>query len=157
MDTRCCGQAKGVRPGPSLCEPELTAGLCTVQPSEPARAVKSQIAPSTRDADSDTYRVQENANLQLNIKQDGLFGKGFGVKIDYALPITDISQTDLNNALETAGIIGDDYIQTQLAGQRVDPSQFSHGTSAQRQKWFTTGWQTGQPNSCNTFDTDNLG
>jgi len=61
---------------------------------EPARAIKSQIAPTTRDADSDVYRVQENANLQLNIKQDGLLGKGFGVKIDYALPITDISQTD---------------------------------------------------------------
>lgn len=76
---------------------------------------------------------------------------------DGQILITDITQTDLNNALQTAGIIGDDYIQTQLAGQRVDPSQFSHGTSAQRQKWFTTGWQTGQPNSCNTFDTDDLG
>jgi O-Antigen ligase len=61
---------------------------------EPARAIKSQITPSTRDADSDTYRIQENANLELNIKQDGLLGKGFGVKIDYALPITDISQDD---------------------------------------------------------------
>jgi hypothetical protein len=61
---------------------------------EPARAIKSQIAPSARDADSDTYRIQENANLELNIKQDGLLGKGFGVKIDYALPITDISQDD---------------------------------------------------------------
>ncbi len=60
---------------------------------EPARAIKSQVTPSSRDADSDMYRVQENANLQLNIKQDGLLGKGFGVKIDYALPITDISQT----------------------------------------------------------------
>lgn len=60
----------------------------------PARAIKSQIAPSARDADSDMYRVQENANLELNIKQDGLLGRGFGVKIDYALPITDISQDD---------------------------------------------------------------
>ena len=60
----------------------------------PARAIKSQIAPSSRDADSDMYRVQENANLELNIKRDGLLGKGFGVKIDYALPITDISQDD---------------------------------------------------------------
>lgn len=71
--------------------------------------------------------------------------------------ITDISQTDLNNALQTAGIIGDDYIQSELAGQRVDPSQFSHGTSAQRQKWFTTGYQTGQPQACNTFETNDLG
>jgi O-Antigen ligase len=61
---------------------------------EPARAIKSQVTPTTRDADSDTYRVQENANLELNIKQAGLLGKGFGVRIDYALPITDISQTD---------------------------------------------------------------
>ncbi len=60
----------------------------------PARAIKSQIAPSSRDADSDMYRVQENANLELNLKQDGWLGKGFGVKIDYALPITDISQGD---------------------------------------------------------------
>jgi hypothetical protein len=61
---------------------------------EPARAIKSQVTPTTRDADSDTYRIQENANLELNIKQAGLLGKGFGVRIDYALPITDISQTD---------------------------------------------------------------
>lgn len=61
---------------------------------QPARAVKSQIQPTARDAASDIYRVQENANLELNIRQDGLLGKGFGVKIDYALPISDISQGD---------------------------------------------------------------
>ena len=47
-----------------------------------------------RDATSDIYRVQENANLEYNIKQNGLLGNGFGVKIDYALPITDISSVD---------------------------------------------------------------
>lgn len=61
---------------------------------QPARAVKSQIQPSARDASSDLYRIQENANLELNIKQAGLLGKGFGVKIDYALPIADISGID---------------------------------------------------------------
>jgi O-antigen ligase len=59
-----------------------------------ARAVRSQVKPSARDAESDLYRVQENANLEYNIKQNGALGKGFGVKIDYALPITDISQID---------------------------------------------------------------
>ena len=59
---------------------------------QPARAVKSQVKPSARDDASDTYRVQENDNLALNIKQSAPVGKGFGVKIDYALPITDISQ-----------------------------------------------------------------
>jgi hypothetical protein len=62
--------------------------------SQPARAVRSQISPSARDASSDVYRVQENADLKLNIKQGGLLGKGFGVKIDYALPIIDISSID---------------------------------------------------------------
>jgi hypothetical protein len=62
--------------------------------SQPARAVRSQISPSARDASSDIYRVQENADLKLNIKQGGLLGKGFGVKIDYALPIIDISSID---------------------------------------------------------------
>jgi hypothetical protein len=57
----------------------------------PARAIKSQINPSYRDALSDIYRVQEDANLELNIKQGGLLGKGYGVKIDYALPIVDLS------------------------------------------------------------------
>jgi predicted metalloprotease len=71
--------------------------------------------------------------------------------------ITEITNADLQNALQTAGAIGDDYIQTQLAGQRVDSSQFSHGTSAQRQKWFLAGYQSGDPTACNTFDTDNLG
>jgi hypothetical protein len=61
---------------------------------QPARAVKSQVKPSARDGASDTYRVQENANLQLNIKQGTPVGKGFGVKIDYALPISDVSSDD---------------------------------------------------------------
>ena len=59
-----------------------------------ARAVHSQISPDPRDAASNLYRVQENANLKLNIKQGGLLGKGFGVPIDYALPIVDISSID---------------------------------------------------------------
>jgi predicted metalloprotease len=71
--------------------------------------------------------------------------------------ITEITDADLQNAIETAGAIGDDYIQTNLAGQRVDPSQFSHGTSAQRQKWFLAGYQSGDPGACNTFDTNTLG
>ena len=51
-------------------------------------------SPSARDDDSDLYRVQENANLEYNIKQNGLLGMGFGTKIDYALPIADISHID---------------------------------------------------------------
>jgi hypothetical protein len=62
--------------------------------SQPARALRSAIAPSARDAASDLYRIQENENLKYNIRQAGVLGKGFGVPIDYALPIVDISSID---------------------------------------------------------------
>jgi hypothetical protein len=62
--------------------------------AQPARAVRSIVAPSMRDASSDLYRVQENANLAVNIQQGGLVGKGFGVPIDYSLPIADIRDID---------------------------------------------------------------
>ena len=71
--------------------------------------------------------------------------------------ISDITTDDVNNALDTAGKIGDDYIQTHLGSGSVDTSEFTHGSSAQRRKWFTTGYTSGKPASCNTFDTNNLG
>ncbi|OXM74250.1 MULTISPECIES: neutral zinc metallopeptidase [Amycolatopsis] len=71
--------------------------------------------------------------------------------------ISEITQDDIDRALDTASRIGDDYIQSHLGGGQVDESQFSHGTSAQRERWFTTGLQTGDPARCDTFGTNNLG
>jgi predicted metalloprotease len=67
------------------------------------------------------------------------------------LLITNITQTDIDAALDTASRIGDDYIQSKIANQRVNSGQFTHGTSAQREKWLTTGLNTGDPSKCNTF------
>ncbi|MFD2467272.1 KPN_02809 family neutral zinc metallopeptidase [Amycolatopsis silviterrae] len=71
--------------------------------------------------------------------------------------VQDVTQDDISRALDTAARIGDDYIQKNLGNGHVDQSSFSHGTSAQREKWFTTGYRTGQPASCNTFSTNDLG
>jgi predicted metalloprotease len=76
---------------------------------------------------------------------------------DGQILITEVTDADLANAVQTAGAIGDDYIQTNIAGQQVDTSQFSHGSSAQRQKWLVTGYRSGDPAACDTFDTDDLG
>jgi hypothetical protein len=62
--------------------------------AQPARALRSAISPNRRDVASDLYRTQENANLVYNIQRSSKLGKGFGVPIDYALPITDISNID---------------------------------------------------------------
>jgi uncharacterized protein len=70
--------------------------------------------------------------------------------------ISDITPDDINRALDAASRIGDDYIQRNLGGGQVDTSKFTHGTSAQRQHWFTTGYQTGEPTSCDTFRASNL-
>jgi hypothetical protein len=59
----------------------------------PARAVKSAVAPNTRDESSDLYRMQENVNLEFNIREGGAIGRGFGVPIDY-FGITDLTSID---------------------------------------------------------------
>lgn len=72
--------------------------------------------------------------------------------------IENISRDDIAAGVDTAERIGDDYIQSQIAGQRVDRSQFTHGSSAQREKWLTTGLSTGDPKQCDTFSRGvNLG
>ena len=60
----------------------------------PARTIRSAIHPDPRDSASDLYREQENANLELNIREGGVVGRGFGVPIDYKLPIVDLTSID---------------------------------------------------------------
>lgn len=62
-----------------------------------------------------------------------------------------LEEGDLNEALVAASAIGDDRLQKQATGQ-VTPDSFTHGTSAQRVKWFEQGFNTGDMATCNTFD-----
>ncbi|WP_436493174.1 KPN_02809 family neutral zinc metallopeptidase [Actinokineospora sp. HUAS TT18] len=71
--------------------------------------------------------------------------------------IKSISQDDVNRALDVAARIGDDFIQENLGGGRVDESQFTHGSSKQRERWFTAGLNTGDPAQCDTFSARDLG
>jgi len=71
--------------------------------------------------------------------------------------ISEITDQDISNALDAASRIGDDYIQKNLGNGTVNQNAFTHGSSAQREKWFTTGYRTGDPTRCDTFGTDNLG
>ncbi|MGY1738816.1 KPN_02809 family neutral zinc metallopeptidase [Geodermatophilus sp. SYSU D00684] len=71
--------------------------------------------------------------------------------------IAEITQDDVDRALDTAGRIGDDFIQENLGGGTVDQDTFTHGSSEQRRRWFLTGYETGDPRQCDTFATDDLG
>ncbi|MDY0207018.1 MAG: neutral zinc metallopeptidase [Pseudomonas sp.] len=62
---------------------------------------------------------------------------------------------DLKDALNAARAIGDDRLQHQAKGYVV-PDSFTHGTSAQRERWFSQGYTTGDINQCDTFTAQRL-
>ena len=57
---------------------------------------------------------------------------------------------DLNEGLSAAAAVGDDRMQ-KMGGSRVQPESFTHGSSADRIKWFTRGFESGDPSQCDTF------
>jgi predicted metalloprotease len=73
--------------------------------------------------------------------------------VPYLEPLSD---KDISDALSAAASVGDDRIQKQATG-RINPEAWTHGSSEQRQHWFTVGYQTGDPKQCDTYDARNLG
>ena len=67
-------------------------------------------------------------------------------------PLTD---QDIKDALSAASSVGDDRIQQKTQG-RVNPEAWTHGSAASRQKWFTTGYESGNLNNCDTFAVDSV-
>lgn len=66
-----------------------------------------------------------------------------------------LEEGDIETALNAASAIGDDALQKQAQGYVV-PDSFTHGTSAQRVRWFTRGIETGKMSACNTFEARQL-
>lgn len=101
-------------------------------------------------------QVGEAEANQLSVRlelQADCFAGVWGNRTEQAQKI--LEQGDVEEALNAATAIGDDRLQKRAGGQVV-PDSFTHGSSAQRVRWFTQGMKTGDPNQCNTFDDQNL-
>jgi predicted metalloprotease len=69
--------------------------------------------------------------------------------------ITDVTQDDINRAIDAATAVGDDRIQQRTQGH-VNEEQWTHGSAEERVRWFTRGYQEGTIDSCDTFSASSL-
>jgi uncharacterized protein len=109
--------------------------------------VRTQQGPT-----SDSVRLELQADCYAGMWTRGATGTtdSKGVQI-----FESIDQADITEALDAAKTVGDDRIQKQ-GGTDVNPEQWTHGSSEQRMRWFTTGYDATSIKQCDTFATDNL-
>lgn len=74
-----------------------------------------------------------------------------GVWAHSAYDRTLLDPGDINEALHAAQVVGDDFLAHASGATAVNPDSWTHGSSAQRQQWFTTGYKDGRPSACDTF------
>lgn len=112
-----------------------------------------EIDREDKGADSDGVRLELQADCY-----SGMWTGDAATRVDpdtgvtFLEPITD---EQLADALSAAAAVGDDHIQEQ-SGDEVDPDDWTHGSSEQRQKWFMVGYDEGTLAACDTFSAQNL-
>ena len=111
--------------------------------------IQDLLGTTDRIARSQGQTGPQSASVRLELQADcfaGTWAKN-AVSTHY---INSLSQADINDGLDAAAAVGDDRIQ-QESGGRVNPEQWTHGSAAQRQAWFTRGRQRGEPSGCDPF------
>jgi predicted metalloprotease len=91
----------------------------------------------------------EGGSVRTELQADCFAGVWAAHAVETGL-IENLTQADVNSGLDAAGAIGDDRIQEQTQGQ-VNPETWTHGSSEQRRRWFARGYETGDPDACDTF------
>jgi uncharacterized protein len=105
-------------------------------------------AAQKRASDRDSNGLQVRVELQADC-----FAGVWAANADQRFKI--LEQGDVEDALRAASSVGDDTLQKETQGYVV-PDSFTHGTSAQRTRWFSTGLKSGQISACSTFNANPL-
>jgi len=151
-----CGGANGAS-GPFYCPPEKKAFLdtgffATMERRMGAGGDFAALTQANRIRAQSSQTESNAISVRIELQADcfsGIWARAVQQKFN------SLERGDLDEAMNAARQIGDDTLQRN-AGRSVNPHTFTHGTSAQRQRWFATGYETGNIANCDTFSATRL-
>jgi predicted metalloprotease len=117
------------------------------------------INQQVRDRQQSDPSVANDLSIRMELQADcfaGVWASSVFVDSTESLEagrVLELEPGEIHEALEAAAAVGDDRIQEAATG-RIDPESWTHGSSEQRERWFETGYSSGDPSTCDTFSVD---